>query len=104
MNQQITQKTLLASIALTLAAGVGTYGIEQVKTRSSSHATATLAPPASDRTEFAETGILKAPDGKPLANAEVYLSTASVTVPIYSVPPPNVSVTRTAADGRFSFA
>jgi peroxiredoxin len=52
----------------------------------------------------AETGIVKTPDGKPLPNAEVYLSTTTVTVPIYfTTLPPKVAVARTGADGRFSF-
>jgi len=86
-------KALVAGIAaVALTAGVGTYVIQQV----------TAAAPV----EWAdsETGILKTPDGKPLPNADVYLSTIAVTVPIYfSTLPPKVAVARTGADGRFSF-
>jgi hypothetical protein len=72
--------------------------IQQVKTRSSSRV------PVSDGAADSETGILKTPDGKPLPDADVYLSTASVTVPVYfSTLPPKVAVARTGADGRFSF-
>src|SRR5204862_8205237 len=48
-------------------------------------------------------GVLKTPDGKPLPDADVFLSTASAAVPIYSALPPEVAVARTGADGRFSF-
>src|ERR1043166_3637129 len=57
------QKTLIAGIAaVALAAGVGMHVLQQV----------TAAPPVA----YAETGILKTPDGKPLPDAEVYLSAA----------------------------
>jgi peroxiredoxin len=99
-----TQKTLIASIvAFAFAAGVGTYVNQQAKTRSSSRVAATAAPPVASEGAGFETGILKTPDGKPLPDAEVFLSTASATVPIYSAPSPKVAVTRTGADGRFSF-
>jgi peroxiredoxin len=81
---------LIAGIAaVALAAGVGTYVIQQV----------TGAPPVT----YAETGILKTPDGKPLPNADVYLSTTADTVSIYSTSPRKGAVARTGADGRFSF-
>ena len=84
------QKTLIAgTVAVALAAGVGTYVIQQM----------TAAPSVA----YAETGILKTPDGKPLPNADVYLSTITDTVSIYSTSPPKGAVARTGADGRFSF-
>src|SRR6185503_3611519 len=100
-----TRKTLIATIvAVACAAGVGTYVIQQVKARASSARVAsTAAPPVSAGAIYAETGILKTPDGKPLPDADVFLSTASAAVPIYSAPPPKVAVARTGADGRFSF-
>src|SRR5204863_1631952 len=100
-----TQKTLIAGIvAFAFAAGVGTYVIQQVKTRSSSaQVAATASPAVAVGAADSVKGILKMPDGKPLPDAEVYLSTASAAVPIYSAPPPEVAVARTAADGRFSF-
>jgi RNA polymerase sigma factor (sigma-70 family) len=87
-------KALIAGIAaVALTASVGTYVIQQV-----------MAAPETAEAADSEYGILKTPDGKPLPDAEVYLSTASVTVPIYfSTLPPKVAVARTEADGRFSF-
>ena len=69
----------------------------------STQVAATAAAPVADEGADSETGILKTPDGKPLPDADVYLSTASTAVPIYSTPPPKVAVARTGADGRFSF-
>jgi RNA polymerase sigma factor (sigma-70 family) len=87
-------KALVAGIAaVALTAGVGTYVIQQV----------TAAPPVAAQAADSEYGILKTPDGKPLPNADVYLSTASVAVPVYAAPPPKVAITRTGADGQFSF-
>src|ERR1051326_3188367 len=88
------QKTLIAGIAaVALAAGVATYVIQLV----------TAAPSVA----YAETGILKTPEGKPLPNAEVYLSGTDAkldaTVRVYEPPNPKVGITRTGADGRFSF-
>jgi peroxiredoxin len=65
--------------------------------------TATASPAGSDEAEDSVTGILKAPDGKPLPDAEVYLSTTSDTVSIYSTSPPKGALAQTGADGRFSF-
>ena len=114
-----TQNTLIAAIvAFACTAGVSTYVLQKVKARSSSARVAVNAPrPVSDRAADpsarvaataapatasegadAETGILRTPDGKPLPDADVYLSTTSLTVPIYSGPPPKVSIARTGAD------
>jgi RNA polymerase sigma factor (sigma-70 family) len=99
-----TQKALIVGIvACACAAGVGTYVVQQVKARSSAQAVATASPTAAGGAADSVNGILKTPDGKPLPDAEVYLSTAAAAVPIYSAPPPEVAVTRTGADGRFSF-
>jgi len=69
----------------------------------STQVAATAAPPVVAEGADSKTGILKTPDGKPLPDADVYLSTTSAAVPIYSAPSPKVAVTRTGADGRFSF-
>jgi RNA polymerase sigma factor (sigma-70 family) len=99
------QKTLITGIvALACAAGVSTYVVQQVKARASSARVApTASPIVAAGAADSETGILKTPDGKALPDAEVFLSTTSTAVPIYSTPPPKVAVTRTQADGRFSF-
>src|SRR5205085_7248089 len=66
-----TQKALIAGlVAVALTAGVGTYVIQQ----------GTAAPPVALEGADSEYGILKTPDGKPLPNAEVYLSAADATV------------------------
>ena len=99
-----TQKTLIAGIvAIAFTAGVGIYVVQLVKAQSSSQVAATAAPSVSAGAIYAETGILKTPDGKPLPDADVFLTTASASVPIYSAPPAKVAVARTGADGRFSF-
>jgi hypothetical protein len=100
-----TQKTLIAAIVVfACTAAVGTYVVQQVKTRASSARVAVNASaPVSDGATYSENGILKTPDGKPLPDADVFLTTASASVPIYSAPPPKVAVARTGADGRFSF-
>lgn len=48
-------------------------------------------------------GILKTPEGKPLAGAEVFLSTVGNKVSVYSEPSGQVVSTVTSSDGRFSF-
>jgi RNA polymerase sigma factor (sigma-70 family) len=89
-----TPNALIAGIvAVALTAGVGVYVLQQM----------TAAPPVAVEGADSETGILKAPDGKPLPDAEVYLSTTSATVHIYEPVSRKVAVTRTGADGRFSF-
>ena len=94
MAMASTPKALIAGIvAVACTAGVGTYVVQQM----------TAAPQAAIAGADSETGILKTPDGKPLPDADVYLSTTSATVPIYSAPPPKVAVARTGTDGRFSF-
>ena len=100
-----TQKTLIAAIvAFAFTAGVGTYVVQQMKARSSSaQVAATASPPVSYEATYSENGILKTLDGKPLPDADVFLTTASASVPIYSAPLPKVAVARTGADGRFSF-
>ena len=88
------KKALVAGItAVALAAGVGTYVIQQV----------IGAAPAAIEAADSEYGILKTPDGKPLPDADVLLSTDSVFVHVYSTSPPKAAVARTGADGRFSF-
>lgn len=85
-----TQKALIVGVvAFSCAAGVGTYVVQQVKT--------------ADGAAYAETGILKTPDGKLLPDADVLLSTDSTFVHVYSTSPPKAAVARTGADGRFSF-
>jgi RNA polymerase sigma factor (sigma-70 family) len=99
-----TQKTLIAGIvAFAFTAGVGTYVVRHVKARSSARVATIASPAVAEGAADSVNGILKTPDGRPLPDAEVYLSTASATVPIYSAPPPEVAATRTGADGRFSF-
>jgi len=105
MAMAANSKALIAGmVAVAFAAGLGTYAVQQVKARSSSARVAANASPAvAAEAADAETGILKTPDGKPLPDADVFLSTAATTVPIYSAPPPEVAIARTGADGRFSF-
>jgi peroxiredoxin len=99
-----TQKTLIAAIVVfACTAAVGTYVVQQVKTRASSARVAVNASPPVSGATYSENGILKTPDGKPLPDADVFLTTASASVPIYSAAPPKVAVARTGADGRFSF-
>jgi RNA polymerase sigma factor (sigma-70 family) len=109
-----TQKTLVAGIvALAVTAGVGMYVVQKVKARSYSARVAANAANAANAAPAAPAvaggaadsvnGVLKTPDGKPLADADVFLATASAAVPIYSALPPEVAVARTGRDGRFSF-
>jgi peroxiredoxin len=87
-------KALVAGIAaVALTAGVGTYVIQQL----------IAASPVTVEAADSEYGILKAPDGKPLPDADVLLSTDSTFVHVYSTSPPKAAVARTGADGRFSF-
>ena len=89
-----TPKALIAGIAaVALTAGVGTYVVQQM----------TAAPQVAVAGADSEYGILKTPDGKPLPDADVLLSTDSVFVHVYSTSPPKAAVARTGADGRFSF-
>src|SRR6185503_1031620 len=105
----MTRKTLISiaaivAFAFAFTAGVGTYIVQRMKARASSaQVAATAAPPVSYGAAYSENGILKTPDGTTLPDAEVFLSTASAIVPIYSAPGPKVAVARTGADGRFSF-
>jgi RNA polymerase sigma factor (sigma-70 family) len=48
-------------------------------------------------------GVLKTVDGQAVANAEVFLSTVKVPVPVYTAPTPSVMAARTGKDGRFAF-
>src|SRR5260221_880397 len=98
IDRVTTQNALLAGVvAVALTASVGTYVIQHV----------TAAPPVAVQGADSEYGILKTPDGKPLPNAEVYLSGTDAkldaTVRVYEPPYPKVGITRTGADGRFSF-
>ena len=87
-------KALVAGIAaVAITAGVGTYVIQQV----------IGAPPVAAEAADSEYGILKTPDGKPLPDADVLLSTDSTFVHVYATTPPKAAVARTGADGRFSF-
>ena len=92
------QKSLIAgALALALAGGVTTILLTKSTDAREGFVAADVAPTDSI------TGIVRAPDGKPLRNAQVFLSTASAAVPIYSDPPPEVISTVTGSDGRFSF-
>lgn len=93
------QKSLMAgAIALAVAGGVTTLLVTK-----STNARAELAAAAGEVPADFVIGNVKAPDGKPLRNALVFLSTASVAVPIYTDPPPEVVSTVTGRDGRFTF-
>src|SRR5438067_1487638 len=60
-----TQKALIAGVvAVALTASVGTYVIQEL----------TAAPPVAVEGADSDYGVLKTPDGKPLPDAEVYLS------------------------------
>ncbi|MDB6031943.1 MAG: polymerase sigma factor, sigma-70 family [Verrucomicrobiales bacterium] len=48
-------------------------------------------------------GTLKTADGRAVTNAEVFLSTVTVPVPVYTAPTPSVTAARTGKDGRFAF-
>jgi RNA polymerase sigma factor (sigma-70 family) len=99
-------KVAAAVIAFAFIAGVGTYLVQQRKVaRSPSTPAAAPATPARADLPLANSisGIIKTPDGQPLPNAQVYLSTLSVAVPVYSVPAAEVPSTITGPDGRFSF-
>jgi RNA polymerase sigma factor (sigma-70 family) len=103
------QKSLIAgALALVLSGGVGTYLVVQHSRVAGPPATAVAAAPATAAdaniaSADSISGILKTPDGKPLPNAEVILSTASAAVAIYAAPSPEVVATVTGRDGRFSF-
>jgi RNA polymerase sigma factor (sigma-70 family) len=89
-----TQKTLIAGmVAFACATGVATYVVQQADAR--------LAVP--EEGADSEHGILKSPDGKPLSDADVLLSSDSAFVHVYATSPPKAAVARTGADGRFSF-
>ena len=103
------QKSLAAgALAVVLLAGVGTYLVYQSKAARASNAGATASTASTaDRTGKnpgnSVSGILKSPNGQPLAGAGVFLSTASSAVPIYSPPSRQIAATVTGPDGRFSF-
>src|SRR5204862_2207647 len=99
----LNAKVLAAAVAFAFIGCATLFVAEQLNTRRSS-VIAAVAPPAPARTtNKAVSGILKTPDGRPLANARVYLSTESVPVPVYAAPPAEVGSAVSGADGRFSF-
>lgn len=107
--KSLSAKVAVAVVVVACAGGAGTLVVQNWNSAQpdSATATATPAPAVADKAgqaaPTAVTGILKAPDGKPLAGAEVFLSTVSDKVPVYSEPSGQVVSTVTAGDGRFSF-
>jgi RNA polymerase sigma factor (sigma-70 family) len=103
--QLLSAKTVAGVIAGVVVLGSGTFVL--VHSLVPAPATpAVAAPPARGaRNSLAGlvSGILKMPDGKPLAGVEVFLSTASVPVPVYSDRSDKVQTTATGQDGRFAF-
>jgi len=94
----VLQKSLVAGLfTVVLIGGVSTFLVRQSRVASAKTAAAPKAIPN------ALTGILKSPDGKPLAGAKVFLSTASDAVSVYAPLSANVLSTITDRDGRFSF-
>ena len=95
------QKSIIASVVgLVIAAGTGALLMKQTSAARSPAAPAADAKP--NNAKFVS-GILKAPDGNPLPGAEVFLSTVSAAVAIYSAPTPEVVSVFTDSNGRFSF-
>jgi len=104
-----TAKSLIAgALAFAFVGGVGTYVVVQHSRAARAPVVAVAAAAANPgeanlASADAVSGILKTPDGKPLPNAQVFLSTASAAVAVYSAPSPEVLATTTTRDGRFSF-
>ena len=48
--------------------------------------------------------VLRTSDGKPVPNADIYISTASVSVPVYGDPSPKILSTQSDKAGRFSIS
>jgi RNA polymerase sigma factor (sigma-70 family) len=104
-------KVAVAVIILACAGGAGRLVVQNWNSAGADSvaAAATPAPTqaAADKpvqaAPTAITGILKAPNGRPLAGAEVFLSTVSDKVPVYSERSGQVVSAVTASDGRFSF-
>jgi len=94
----LTAKALAATIASVAILGVGTQFLLSQNKKAPNP-----IPAETTATASAVTGILKSPDGQPLPNAAVYLSTGFVPVPVYAEPSKKVQATRTSAAGRFSF-
>jgi RNA polymerase sigma factor (sigma-70 family) len=100
------QKSLIAgALALALVAGIGTSIIHHSRGHSAPLMAAAPALPGGADPSLAGSvgGTLRTPEGKPLANAQVFLSTASAAVPVYAAPSPDVVSTVSGGDGRFSF-
>lgn len=104
------QKTLIAgALALAFTTGIGTLVFLKVRAAktSSAQANAANAPALINEAQPAAadsvSGVLESPDGQPLVNAQIFLSTAATPVPIYAPPSPDVLSTTTDRDGRFSF-
>ena len=97
----LSLKVIASAIAALLVGGGGIYLAQQFRT-----ATTALAqsPSSGSATIRNVRGILKTPDGKPLDNAIVYLSTGTTPVPVYATPGANVLSTRTDRNGKFTFA
>jgi len=101
------QKGLIASaVAFAVIGGGATYLVHHFRAARSSFvavAAASSSPATKDGAASTVSGILKTPDGKPLPNAEVFLSTDLTAVPVYSAPSAEVASTVTGRDGQFSF-
>jgi RNA polymerase sigma factor (sigma-70 family) len=106
--KSLSAKIATAGVVLACVGGVGTLVVQKLKSaRANSVAFAAAAVPVSEKAgqgaPGSAVGVLKAPDGRPLAGAQVYLSTVDEKVPVYSEPSGQIVSTVTASDGQFSF-
>ena len=108
--KSLGSKVVAASIAVACVGGAGTW-VVQYRSAAGPQAVAAAATPAAPvaaaqaaPTRPAEVaGLLRGTDGRPLSGMEVFLSTVSEKVAVYSPSSPQVVSTITAGDGRFSF-
>lgn len=109
----LSAKSIAAAITGALVIGTGTVLLCETDVRLGSASPKAQAPNSKSPTPSTLnsqasvsgliSGVLKTPDGQPLPNAEVYLSTAFVSVPVYAERSDKVQSTVTDRSGRFAF-
>jgi RNA polymerase sigma factor (sigma-70 family) len=112
-SKSLSTKIAVALMVLASVGGGGTLLFEQWKSAQADAATAspTASPAPNAAAAVAPeqpaltkvTGVVRTSEGKPLAGAEVFLSTVSAKVPVYSEPAGDVLSSFTDVDGRFWF-